>query len=251
MIRAVVIDDEPACRELLSIMIRRLFPEIEIVGTACNVSSAVEVIKNENPNLVFLDINLGDGNGFQVLAEFKNLKAALIFITAYDEFAVRAIQFSAIDYILKPINEAEFSAGVSRAIKRIGQDQSTEVGTFVDNMTRRTSKDRKIVLRTADSIYVVGIDTIIRCESDYSYTTFYLSTGEKILISKRLKEIEELLNGLGFVRIHQSHLVNLNFVERFKKKDGGILVMTDGSIVPVSPNRRQTLIDDFAELQRK
>ncbi len=251
MIHAVVIDDEPACRELLSMMIRRQFPEIEIVGTGCNVSSAIEVIRNENPDLIFLDINLGDGDGFQVLMEFKNLKAVLIIITAYDEFAVRAIQFSAIDYILKPVSEVELKAGVARAINKIGQDQSTEVGAFVSNMNRRKSGDRKIVLRTADSIYVASIDTIVRCESDYSYTTFYISTGEKILISKRLKEVEELLDGSGFVRIHQSHLVNLNFVERFKKKEGGVLILTDGSIIPVSPNRRQILIDDLTGMQRK
>ncbi|MDP4185411.1 MAG: LytTR family DNA-binding domain-containing protein [Bacteroidota bacterium] len=247
MISAVIIDDETASRELLSMMLMNSFPQVSVVGTGSNVSSAIDIIKLKKPNLILMDINLGDGDAFQVLQELKGEDFRVIFVTAYNEFAMQAIKFSAIDYILKPVDEEEFKRGVEKAIKEIGENQSPQVNAFLENMRTLQGKDKKVVLKTSDSIFIVSINTIIRCASDYSYTTFYLTSGETIVVSKTLKDIEDLLGNYGFIRVQQSHLVNLQYVAQFSKREGSMLIMSDGSKIPVPQRRRQFIVDYFGK----
>lgn len=242
MIKAVIIDDEPELRELNRSLLAKNFDEIEISGTAGAVDEAIELIDNLQPQLILLDIRLTDGTGFQILQKIKSYKYNVIFITAYSEFAIKAIKLSAIDYILKPINEKEFCQAVERALESINSSKiQAQVETFFNYYERRT-QNRRIVLKTTESISIVEISEIIYCRSDNTYTTFYLNNKEKILISRPMKEYEELLSEYGFFRPHQSFLVNLQYILRLDKSDGGFLILRDHTEIPVSIRRKSRLI---------
>jgi two-component system LytT family response regulator len=248
MIKAVIIDDEPELRELNRSLLANHFDEIEIAGTAGAVEEAVSLIDRIQPQLILLDIRLTDGTGFQILQKIRNYKYTVIFITAYSEFAIKAIKLSAIDYILKPINEKEFCQAVERAIENINSSQiQDQVETFFNYYERRT-QNRRIVLKTTESISIVEISDIVYCRSDNTYTTFYLKNKEKILISRPMKEYEEMLSEYGFFRPHQSFLVNLQYISRLDKSDGGFLILKDHTEIPVSIRRKSRLIQVLENL---
>jgi two-component system LytT family response regulator len=248
MIKAVIIDDEPELRELNRSLLANHFDEIEIAGTAGAVEEAVSLIDRIQPQLILLDIRLTDGTGFQILQKIRTYKYTVIFITAYSEFAIKAIKLSAIDYILKPINEKEFCQAVERAIENINSSQiQDQVETFFNYYERRT-QNRRIVLKTTESISIVEISDIVYCRSDNTYTTFYLKNKEKILISRPMKEYEEMLSEYGFFRPHQSFLVNLQYISRLDKSDGGFLILKDHTEIPVSIRRKSRLIQVLENL---
>lgn len=243
MIRTILIDDNPEIRELEKSLIKEYFPQIEIIGEAESVSIGTALIKEKQPDLVLLDIEIKEGTGFHILQNVKPFNFKLIFVTAFNDYAIKAIKYSAIDYILKPINEFEFKEGLEKALGEIEDSQmELQVSAFFDHYEKKT-QSKKIVLRTSDSLHLIDIHDIVKCSSDNSYTTFYLTSNQKIVISKSIKEYEELLTSYGFFRPHQSHLVNLNFVQKVDKTDGGSLIMKDGSEVPVSARRRQKLLE--------
>ena len=245
MISVVVIDDEPRARETIINILGLSNHEIEIAGQAADVASGFEVINQKNPDLVLLDINLPDGTGFDLLKKFDKISFRLIFITAHEEYAVKAIKFSALDYVLKPITAGELLQAIDKANETIHKGETEiKLGAFLSNL----DKLRKIVLKTAESIHIINVKDIVRCEADINYTMFYLDDGKKLLVSKTLKEYAELLTSSGFFRTHQSHLVNLDHVLRFDKGEGGHLVMDDNSIVPVSSRKRETLFKAFENL---
>jgi two-component system LytT family response regulator len=179
-----------------------------------------------------------DGNGFDVLrrTQFKNFD--IIFITAFQEFAIQAIKFSALDYILKPIDMEELQNAVVRAIDAKHQSSDESQFSVLQNNIQPNQK-RKLVLKTLESIHVVDIENIIRCEADKNYTSFFLAEGKKILVSKTLKDYDTLLSGHSFFRAQQSHLININFIERYDKQDGGYVIMKDGASVPLSPAKKE------------
>ncbi len=241
MIRAVVIDDEPYIREVIKNMLAGEFPGLVVSGEAGSVDDGIRLINSVKPNLLLMDIEIIGGKAFDILksVSFKNFK--VIFITAHDEYAIRAIKFSAIDYILKPIDQDEFVQSVDRALKLFDSNQNEiQMNSFLHNLKEQESK--KLVLRTLDSIFVVNLNEIVRCESDNAYTTFYIKDGEKITVSKGIKEYTELLMEFGFLRPHQSHLVNLEYVKRFDKTDGGFLILKDGVEIPVASRRKQQIL---------
>lgn len=242
MIRAIIVDDEVCFREMIEFLLNDYFPDIKVVATATGVNDAVDAIENHQPDLVFLDIDIIGGTGFHVLQKVKNRDFKLIFITAFNDFAIQAIKFSAIDYIMKPINEFEFKAGVEKAVLEI---EKKEKISPLDNLFRNYQEktDKKLVLRTTQDLHVVNVPEIIRCQADNVYTTFHLTSGEKILVSKGLGEFVELLEGYGFVRPHQSHLVNLQFIKKLDKSDGGFLILKDKTQIPVSARRKQQIIE--------
>jgi len=247
--RVIIIDDEPSARQTIESIITDNFPEIDIVGQAGSVVSALDIIRIKNPDLIFLDVDLTDGSGFDILVAFKNITFKVIFITAHQEYALRAIKFSAFDYILKPFSADELINAIKRlGIEAITENQTIKWEAFFNNISNIDAKAKKIVLKTSESIHLVNINDIIRCEADNNYSTFYLVGGEKILISKGLKEFEELLTSQGFFRVHQSHLINLNFILRFDKRDGGFVILSDKSNIPVSQRKRQKLMEFFEGL---
>ncbi|TNF47660.1 MAG: response regulator transcription factor [Bacteroidetes bacterium] len=237
MKKALVIDDENRTRELIVKMINSFGLDIEAIQGGNNVSSGIESIEVNDPDIVFLDIQMPDGTGFDLLKGLKEKNFELIFITAHEEFAIKAIKFSALDYILKPIDQTELKAAVEKAIKAV-DDKKEEIQFEALQNNINPSMKRRLVLKTQESVHVVELDNIIRCEADRNYTSFFLTGGKKILVSKTLKEYETLLSGHNFLRVQQSHLINLDYVDRYDKGNGGSVVMKDGSEVPLSPAKR-------------
>jgi two-component system, LytTR family, response regulator len=235
--KAVIIDDEKRTRELIAKLIDSFDLNIEAYPIGENVESGFKAIEEIKPQLVFLDIQMPDGTGFDLLKMIPNKNFEVIFITAHEEFAIKAIKFSALDYILKPIDPEELRKSVEKAIESIDhKKEETQFEALSQNM--QPSQKRRLVLKTQESVFVVDLDKIIRCEADRNYTSFYLVDQKKILVSKTLKDYETLLSGHNFLRVQQSHLINLDFVDRYDKGHGGSVVMKDGSEVPISPNKR-------------
>lgn len=238
MKKALVIDDENRTRELIVKMINSFGLNIEAKQGGDNVQSGITSIEEEQPELVFLDIQMPDGTGFDVLKGVKYRNFEVIFITAHEEFAIKAIKFSALDYILKPIDQSELMAAAEKAIKTINEKKEESQFEALQHNINPNLK-RRLVLKTQESVHVVELENIIRCEADRNYTSFFLNSGKKILVSKTLKEYETLLTGYNFLRVQQSHLINLDYVDRYDKGDGGSVVMKDGSEVPLSPAKRE------------
>lgn len=237
MKKALIIDDEQRTRELIAKMIESFDLGIEAIARGENVKSGLEAIAEIQPDLVFLDIQMPDGTGFDLLKAVPDKNFEVIFITAHEEFAIKAIKFSALDYILKPVDPEELRAAVERALASLSEEVSEPQFEALQNNIQPNQK-RRLVLKTQESVHVVDLDQIIRCEADRNYTSFFLKEGKKILVSRTLKDYETLLTGHNFLRIQQSHLINLNYVDRYDKGNGGAVVMKDGSEVPLSPAKR-------------
>ena len=235
--KAVIIDDEKRTRELIAKMIESFGLGIQTFPIGESVETGLKAIETINPDLVFLDIQMPDGTGFDLLKMIPQKNFELIFITAHEEFAIKAIKFSALDYILKPIDPEDLRQAVLKAVNSI--DNKREESQFEAlQLNMQPSQKRRLVLKTQESVHVVDLDKIVRCEADRNYTSFYFTEGKKILVSKTLKEYETLLTSYNFFRVQQSHLINLDFVERYDKGNGGAVIMKDGSEVPLSPAKR-------------
>ena len=238
MIKALVIDDENRTRDLIAKMINSFGLDIKAISAGESVVSGLKAIEEHSPDIVFLDIQMPDGTGFDLLRSLPNKSFEVIFITAHEEFAIKAIKFSALDYILKPIDADELKAAVERAIKSLGSKKE-EIQFDALQLNIQPNQKRRLVLKTHESVHVVELDSIIRCESERNYTSFFINGGKKIVVSKTLKDYEILLAGHNFLRVQQSHLINLDFVSRYDKINGGIIVMKDDSEVPLSPAKRE------------
>ena len=238
-IRSIIIDDEPNNIENLQILLNQYCHEINIVTTAIDASSGIEAIKAYQPDLVFLDIQMPGGSGFDLLKGFVNINFEIIFITAYDQYGIQAIKFSALDYLLKPINIDELKLAVEKARQKIiAKQKDYNIVNLLEYIKSGNKEIPKIALPTLQEIMYVRVDNIIRCEASNNYTLFYLQNGEKVLVCKTLKEFAELLTPHNFIRTHQSHLVNLHFVKSFLREDGGTLFLTDQTKVPISRQNR-------------
>lgn len=249
MIKAVIIDDETAMQEVNSRLLAEYFPDILLLGTANSIESGVALIISAKPDLVLLDIELSDGTGFQLLHKLQPYQFKVVFITGFDSFAIKAIKFSALDYILKPVNEVEFKQAIQQAVDLIEKNESIQPQTEVlMDSFQKNMKARKLVLRTSDSIHIVDIADIYFCKSDNSYTTFHFEGNETILVSKSLKEYETLLGEHCFFRAHQRFLVNLNHVTKVDKTDGGFVIMKNKKEIPVSSRQMKNLISMLSEL---
>ena len=244
IIKAVVIDDELANQEINARLLLEYFPEIQLVGTANSIQGAIDLVKAQKPDLVLLDIELTDGTGFQLLQQLQPYSFKVVFITGFDSFAIKAIKFSALDYILKPVNETEFQQAIQRAVEAIEnkEDNQPQVNILMDSF-KHEMQTKKLVLRTSESLHVVDVRDIYFCKSDNSYTTFHLEGNEEILVSKSLKDYECLLTEYGFYRAHQSFLVNLNHIKKVDKTDGGFIIMKDKKEIPVSLRQMKKLIE--------
>lgn len=241
--RALVIDDESRARETICQIIKLYTPNVEVIGEVESVALAVKAIQEQKPDLIFLDIRLGDGNGFDILKQVDHNNLMVIFITAYDEYVLRALKVSAIDYLLKPIDPDEFILAVEKAEKRNSQDHLKErLNFFIQNMELPSKSIKKITLKTAESIHIIKIEDIIYCQADRNYTTFYLLGNQKIMVSKNLREYEELLPSEHFIRPHHSYLINLNHVVRYDKNEKNALISIEGHNIPVSSRRKDQII---------
>jgi len=237
--RAILVDDEQANLENLQVLLLKNCPEVKVVALSNNIENAFDQINLHRPDLLFLDIQMGKTTGFDLLNMLGEKSFEVIFVTAYDNYGIQAVKFAALDYLLKPVDPDELKVAVGKAEERIKSKFNSDQLNFLLNQIKRTEPNvPKIALPQQHEIRYVSVEDIVRCVADNTYTFFYLVNGDKILISKPLKEYSDLLKPHGFVRAHQSHLVNPKFVKSWLKEDGGTLLMNNGDKIPVSkPNR--------------
>ena len=245
MIKAVIIEDEPVYAEMVQSLSGEFYPGIEIRGYAQTVETAALLLASAQPDIAFCDIELKDGTMFDVLKKMNSISFQIIFITAHNKFAIQAFKFSAIDYLLKPVEETEFRNAVDRAIERVNQKQLQHIRLMLENMDR-SNENRRIVLRTMDQIHIVNVKDIVRCRADNTYTSFYLVSGENILVSKGMKEYEDILCENGFFKIHQSHIINLQFLRKIDKSSEEV-ILSDKTRLPLSQRRKQDLLQILNE----
>jgi two-component system LytT family response regulator len=249
MIKAIVVDDEKGARESLSKMIERNCADIEIVAKADSMLSAYEAINTHNPDLVFLDIEMPNGNAFDLLEKFKEINFDIIFTTAYDHYAIKAIKFSAIDYILKPIDVEELMLAVNRfeskTDKKDGLDKKFKM--LLSNM-KPENKLKRVAVPDGDGLIFIELADIIRCESDSNYTYFILTSGKKIVAARTMGEYEQMFIDDNFYRVHRSHLINLNHVKKYIRGEGGYVVMDDNTQVEVSRRNKNDFLERLAHL---
>lgn len=244
MIKTLIIEDEQKSRDVLIKIIEKGCPELKVVGNASSVTEGVELIKSLKPDLVFLDITMPDGSGFDLLEQVSDQKFDLIFATASNSHAIRAFKYSACDYLLKPIDIEELRNAVLRVVKR--KSETPDMGNLnflIQQLKRSDDNYQKITLPTGNAYEIINLKDIIRCEADGSYTYFYLTDKRKLMVSASLKHYEELLPEQDFIRVHHHNLINMNHVVRFLKEDGGYAVMSDASKIEISRRKK----DQFME----
>lgn len=247
MLQAILIDDEQNSRETLAGKLDLFCPEIEIVGEGGSVQEGLDLIKSQEVDLLFLDIDLAGESGFDLLKALTEDETAstpaVVFITAHDEFAIQAIKFSALDYLLKPVDPEELVKAVRKVESEKGlPKKATNFNVLVENIRQASDSPKKIVIPTSDGMHVIRLSDIVRLESSSNYTTFFLNGQKNLLASKTLKEFDMMLEGYSFLRIHKSHLVNVNFLKKYVQTDGGYLILEDGSRIPVANRKKEQLM---------
>lgn len=240
---AFIADDEVRSRELLQNLIEELCPELMIVGAAATVEEAVKSIHQLQPQILFLDIEMHPGTGFDILQKLSpSTSSQVIFTTAYDQYAIRALRISAVDYLLKPIDVQELQSAVQKAIRQISNKQpQQQLQHLLQNLVKQ-QQDYTISLSTSEGLEFIPIASVLHLEANGAYTVFYLKENRKIMVSKNLKEYESILADHGFFRVHNSHLINLKEVKRYLKSDGGYVVMNDDSSISISPRKKEELL---------
>ncbi|MEJ5994550.1 LytTR family DNA-binding domain-containing protein [Pedobacter sp. Du54] len=238
--RAIIVDDEVANVQILAILLAKYCPQVKIVATAIHLNEAISIIGLHKPDLLFLDIQMGKMSGFDLLNQLHDKSFEVVFVTAYDNYGIQAVKFAALDYLLKPVNPDELIAAVTKAeVRVLNKIQNEQLNFLLQQIKSPEKSIQKIALPQHNEIRYISINSIMRCEADNTYTYFYLNNGDKILISKPLKEYADLLKPQGFLRSHQSHLVNPSFVKSWLKEDGGVLLMNNGDKIPVSKANRE------------
>lgn len=248
MITAVLIDDDVNLREGMKGLLSLYAPDITIIGEADSVETGVEILNELHPQIVFLGIQMNDGTGFDLLEKLAEINGKvnthIVFVTAYEHYAIKAFRFSALDFLLKPVGPDELEKVISKIRNVLEKDNDySHIDLLLENIRKKADNFKRIALSNSDGIHLLDINDIIRCESDDNYTKFFVKKGKSILISKTLKEYEELLSEYDFVRIHQSHLINLAYVKSYIKKENGFVLMHNDEQLPVSQRKREMLQD--------
>lgn len=247
MIKAILIDDIEQARITLKKDLQVYAPDVEVIAEAGGVIEGAKLLKSVQPDVLFLDIQMQDGSGFDLLDILPEIPFKIIFITASDAHAIKAFRYAAIDYLLKPVDPDELKMAMEKLrAKAVNENEKYKLlnETLKDHQKPHT----KLALHTQDKIHVVDISDIIRCESNVNYTEFFFADGKKLLVTKTLKEFEDLLVGHGFYRVHQSHLINTKFIKEFIKADGGYILMNNGMNIPVSSRKRAQVVEMLERL---
>lgn len=242
MIRALIVDDERDCCEVLKILIERHCPEVTVERICYSAESAMSTILSYQPQLVFLDIEMPHMNGFQLLETLPRINFQVIFTTSYDQYAIKAIRFSALDYLLKPIDRVELQAAVTKAAGLLNSPASEQIEILMQQFHAQAGKSNRIALPTMEGVQLIPIDTIISCASKSNYTILYMKEKQKLMVSRTLKDIEEMLSRYNFLRVHNSYLVNVDEIRKYIRGEGGNLIMSDGSSVDVSKSKKDALL---------
>jgi two-component system LytT family response regulator len=245
--KAVIVDDEAPVRNTIATLLRENFPEITVCDMAVSIAEGYDAVMKHQPDLLFLDVELPDGLGFDLLKKLSPVRFRTIFITGHQEYALDAIKVSALDYILKPIDLEELAAAIIKAREIFShEEEQLKLIALSENLAGKKVLKR-IILRTSEALQLISVSDIIRAEADSNYTHFHLSGGKHIIVSRTIKEYEAMLSGSGIIRVHQSHLVNLNHIDKFFRHDGGYLQLKDGSTIPVSPVLKQKVLQALSD----
>jgi two-component system, LytTR family, response regulator len=247
MIKAIIIDDIEQARITLKKDLEVYARDVEVIAEANGVVDGAKLLKSKQPDILFLDIQMQDGSGFDLLDILKDISFKIIFITASDAHAIKAFRYAAIDYLMKPVDPDELTAALEK-YRAQKVNESEKYKLLNESLKNHQKPHTKLALHTQDKIHIVNIHDIVRCESQVNYTEFYFSGAKKLLVTKTLKEFEDLLGDQGFYRVHQSHLINTKYIKEFVKSDGGYLIMTDSSNVPVSSRKRPEVVKMLEEL---
>jgi len=241
--RTIIIDDKIAIRASLKMLLALYTPEVVLIGEADGVQTGLKCIQEHQPDLVLLDVEMEDGLGFDLLALCKEINFKVIFVTAHDAYAIKAFKYSAIDYLLKPVDPDELVKAIKKAQTQLSTHQQQLAFHTLQHNRQVKGQQHRLLLSDADHVYLVGIEEIVRCQSAGNYTQFHLTDKRSILVSKTMKEYANLLEDANFFRAHQSHLINLAHFNKYEKKDGGIVHMKDGSTLPVAIRRKERLFE--------
>jgi len=245
---AILIDDEPHCTRTLKWELEQHCPEVEVVGVCNSGEDGLKAIGEKKPDVVFLDIEMPGMNGFDMLQQLGKVDFQVIFCTAYDQYAIKALKLSATDYLLKPVDSSELQAAVDKASRKSSPVTHEQINELISSMRHPGRELRRIALSTTDGLEFIDTDRILYCESQSNYTNIILEDGRKVLLSKTLKEVDELLTGFGFFRAHKSHLINLRHVTKYVRGEGGYVVMRNGAAITIARSRREEFLGLFAKL---
>lgn len=246
--RIVIIDDDEIVRDNLRTLLAIYSPESEIVGEADGVQTGLSCLKLHKLDLLLLDVEMKDGTGFDLLSFYGEMDFKVVFVTGHDGYAIKAFKFSAIDYVLKPVDPEDLVSALNKAKTPVDKkEENLKVANLVQNK-RVAQSDQKIILKDAETVYLIAVKDIIRCESETNYTRFFLTDGRVLMISKTLKEYDSLFEGQFFFRAHQSHLINLLHFDRYDKREGGVVYMKDGSTLPVAVRKKESLMTALENL---
>ncbi len=244
-IRTILIDDEKSSLIILEKLLEKNVPEVEIIGKAQSVAEGIKIIDELKPDLVFLDISMPDGDGFEVLEKVDYKDFGIIFVTAYDQYAIKAFEFSALHYILKPVKAEELVEAVNR-YKQSKSSASDIIEKLKYLNLNLGEKPTKLILPTSSGMHIIDFDDIIRCESSNNYTTFFLKDGKKIVVSKSIQTYEKLLKDSHFCRIHNKHIVNLKYIKKYVRGRGGYVVLANGEQIDVSEGRKKQFLEKLS-----
>jgi two-component system LytT family response regulator len=248
MFKTIIVEDELHSRELLKSMVDTYCKQLNVVAVASSVEEGVEAIKTHDPAIVFMDIEMQTGTGFDVLQQTTNYNFHVIFTTAYDHYAIKAIKFSAVDYLLKPIDLEELQDAATKAVEKINKTpEHNNLNQLLKNLRRPPGEDYSITLSTSDGLEFTPLTKIIRIEANGPYSIFHLKDGRKIMVSKNLKEYEMLLEDHNFMRVHNSHIINLDEVRKMVKTDGGYVVLKDETQIIISPKKKDEFMQRINE----
>lgn len=237
--KAILVDDESKSRIALGSFLSKYCPTIEIIGEAEGVRSGLELIESSNPEVIFLDIEMNDGTGFDLVEQLDNTKCEIIFVTAFNQYAIKAFRYSAIDYLLKPVNPEELVQAVS---KLSDESRINQIEQKLEALMANKTSIQKIAIPSMEGIRLEEVDNIRYCESDNYYTIIHLINGERIVVSKTLKEYDKMLSSDGFLRIHQKYLVKVSEIKTYSKSDGGFITLNDGTHLTVSRRKKEDLM---------
>lgn len=243
MYNSMIIDDEKPQQELLAEMLHDHFPEIVVTDICSSVDEGIQTIKKTNPHLVFLDVLMPPKTGFDLLHELGEINFEIIFTTSYADFAIKAFKVSAVDFLLKPFGVNDLKPAIKKFEQRFHEKRTVNnIDILLQNLRSKISNKTKIALPSQKGFVFVEVLNIVRCEADNSYTTFFFTDNASLVVSKSIKDCEDILSDFNFFRVHLSHLINLNYVKEYMKGDGGQVRMTDGSIIDVSRRKKEEFL---------
>lgn len=245
-IKTVLIDDEKNSLIILTKLLEKNCPQVEILATAQSVEEGSKIIDKHKPQLVFLDISMPDGDGFEVLERVKSTDFEVIFVTAYNHYALKAFEFSALHYLVKPVTGEQLKEAIERFKHSQSEDLTEKIKVLSNNMNKKLDR---LILPTSAGLHIIQLDDIYRCESSNNYTTFFLTSGKKIVVSKSIQVYEKMLEESDFCRVHNKHLVNLKYIKKYVKGRGGYVILDNNQQVDVSEGRKKNFLKklgDFA-----